>query len=70
MPAFAPRFRSPNWQKQNPAIYKQFIETCDRLEDHYKDMQDIEFTIEHNKLFMLQCRSRQAHRSGRRAVSP
>ena len=51
--------------KQNPAIYQEFIEICDRLEDHYKDMQDIEFTIEHNRLFMLQCRSRQAHRSCR-----
>ena len=54
-------------QKQNPAIYKQFIETCDRLEEHYHDMQDIEFTIEHNKLFMLQCRS--GKRTGPAAVS-
>ena len=53
-------------QQQNPAIYKQFIETCDRLEAHYKDMQDIEFTIEHNKLFMLQCRS--GKRTGPSAV--
>ena len=53
--------------KQNPAIYKQFIDTCDRLEEHYHDMQDIEFTIEHNKLFMLQCRS--GKRTGPAAVS-
>ncbi len=53
-------------EQQNPQIYKQFIETCDRLEDHYKDMQDIEFTIEHNKLFMLQCRS--GKRTGPAAV--
>ena len=43
--------------QQNPAIYQEFIDICNRLEDHYKDMQDIEFTIEHNRLFMLQCRS-------------
>ena len=53
-------------QQQNPEIYKQFIDTCDRLEAHYKDMQDIEFTIEHGKLFMLQCRS--GKRTGPSAV--
>ncbi len=42
-------------QKQNPEIYAQFIEISDRLEHHYKDMQDLEFTIEHGRLFMLQC---------------
>ncbi|MFM7322657.1 MAG: PEP/pyruvate-binding domain-containing protein, partial [Armatimonadota bacterium] len=42
---------------QNPAIYKQFEETCSVLERHYRDMQDIEFTIEHGKFFILQCRS-------------
>ena len=52
--------------KQNPAIYKQFTDICDRLEAHYKDMQDIEFTIEHNRLFMLQCRS--GKRTGPAAV--
>jgi len=41
----------------NPDIYNQFAETCKTLESHYKDMQDIEFTVEHNKLFILQCRS-------------
>ncbi len=41
----------------NPAIYQQFEETCAILEKHYKDMQDIEFTIEHGKFFILQCRS-------------
>ncbi|MBI5705691.1 MAG: pyruvate, phosphate dikinase [Armatimonadetes bacterium] len=44
-------------QKQNPEIYKQFTDVCARLEKHYKDMQDIEFTIEHGKLFILQCRT-------------
>ena len=42
---------------QNPEIYAQFKEVCERLEMHYRDMQDIEFTIEHNKLFILQCRT-------------
>ena len=40
-----------------PEVYKQFIETTQILEDHYKDMQDIEFTIENEKLFILQTRS-------------
>jgi pyruvate,orthophosphate dikinase len=43
--------------KQNPALYKEFTDVCDRLEAHYKDMQDIEFTIEHGRLFILQCRT-------------
>jgi pyruvate,orthophosphate dikinase len=43
-------------EKIMPAIYKQLDEIQDRLEKHYKDMQDIEFTIEDGKLFMLQCR--------------
>jgi pyruvate, orthophosphate dikinase len=51
---------------QNPAIYKEFTDICAKLESHYKDMQDIEFTIEHNKLYMLQCRS--GKRSGMAAV--
>ena len=51
---------------QNPEMYRQFDEICQRLEQHYKDMQDIEFTIEHNKLFILQCRS--GKRTGPSAV--
>jgi len=43
-------------QQQNPALYQQFMDICNRLERHYKDMQDLEFTIEHGRLFMLQCR--------------
>ena len=39
------------------ALYDEFDKTCTILEDHYKDMQDIEFTIEKNKFFILQCRS-------------
>ncbi|HOO13628.1 MAG TPA: pyruvate, phosphate dikinase [Candidatus Marinimicrobia bacterium] len=39
-----------------PAIYKELVEYRNRLEKHYRDMQDIEFTIEKGRLFMLQCR--------------
>ncbi|HZH98991.1 MAG TPA: pyruvate, phosphate dikinase, partial [Fimbriimonadaceae bacterium] len=53
-------------QESNPAIYREFEETCKRLEGHYKDMQDIEFTIERNKLYILQCRS--GKRTGTAAV--
>ena len=52
--------------KQDPVIYKQFEETCAVLEKHYKDMQDIEFTIEHGKFYILQCRS--GKRTGPAAV--
>lgn len=40
-----------------PEIYDEFIETANKLENHYKDMQDIEFTIEQGKLFFLQTRT-------------
>ena len=40
-----------------PGIYEQFIDTTKILENHYKDMQDIEFTIENEKLFILQTRN-------------
>ena len=40
-----------------PHAYDQFVEICDKLEAHYKDMQDMEFTIEHGNLFMLQTRN-------------
>ena len=40
-----------------PDAYAQFLAVCDKLEDHYRDMQDMEFTIENGKLYMLQCRS-------------
>ena len=39
-----------------PEVYTQFIKICDILEDHYKEMQDVEFTIEKGKLWMLQTR--------------
>ncbi|MDD6033635.1 MAG: pyruvate, phosphate dikinase [Oscillospiraceae bacterium] len=40
-----------------PAVYDQFVEICDILEKHYHDMQDMEFTIEDEKLYMLQTRN-------------
>ena len=42
----------------NPKCYEQFVETTQLLEKHYKDMQDIEFTIEEGRLFFLQTRNR------------
>ncbi|MGN0961749.1 MAG: pyruvate, phosphate dikinase [Christensenellales bacterium] len=40
-----------------PEVYEQFLKICDTLEHHYKDMQDMEFTIEDRKLYMLQTRN-------------
>ncbi len=40
-----------------PDVYKQFLEVCNTLETHYRDMQDMEFTIEQGKLYMLQTRN-------------
>ena len=40
-----------------PEAYNQFVEVCSILENHYHDMQDMEFTVEHGKLFMLQTRN-------------
>ncbi len=40
-----------------PAVYEQFIDTCTKLENHYRDMQDIEFTVEKSRLYMLQTRN-------------
>ena len=40
-----------------PDVYKQFLEVCKTLENHYRDMQDMEFTIEQGKLYMLQTRN-------------
>jgi len=40
-----------------PEAYKQFLDVCDKLETHYRDMQDMEFTVENGKLYMLQCRN-------------
>ncbi len=43
--------------EQMPEVYKQFVATCDLLEHHYTDMQDVEFTVEEGKLYFLQTRS-------------
>jgi pyruvate,orthophosphate dikinase len=40
-----------------PEVYEQFVTICNTLEDHYRDMQDMEFTIEDRKLYMLQTRN-------------
>lgn len=40
-----------------PAIYTQFLQVCEQLEGHYRDVQDIEFTVEQGKLFLLQTRT-------------
>ena len=44
-------------KETNPAVYEQFVKIVDTLEKHYRDMQDMEFTIEEGKLFMLQTRN-------------
>ncbi|NLA26477.1 MAG: pyruvate, phosphate dikinase, partial [Firmicutes bacterium] len=43
--------------REMPGVYRQFTELCSRLELHYRDMQDIEFTIEKEKLYLLQTRT-------------
>ncbi|WP_174734960.1 pyruvate, phosphate dikinase [Mesobacillus harenae] len=44
-------------KNEMPEVYQQFVETSNLLEQHYQDMQDIEFTVEHGKLFILQTRT-------------
>ena len=44
-------------EEKFPQAYADFVKVCDLLEDHYRDMQDMEFTVENGKLYMLQCRS-------------
>ena len=44
-------------KEEMPAVYDEFVEIANRLEKHYKDMQDMEFTIENGKLYMLQTRN-------------
>ncbi len=51
---------------QMPEMYQQFVKAADTLEHHYKDMQDIEFTIERGRLYMLQTRN--GKRTGQAAV--
>lgn len=53
-------------EKQNKEIFNTFMDVANKLEHHYKDMQDLEFTIQNGQLFMLQCRS--GKRTGPAAV--
>jgi pyruvate,orthophosphate dikinase len=53
-------------QKKNPAIYAELVKIKDKLERHFRDMQDIEFTIQQGRLYILQTRS--AKRTGTAAV--
>lgn len=63
--------RTPNpistLEKQNPVIYKQLLEYKDILEKHYRDMQDMEFTIMKGRLYLLQTRA--GKRTGRAAIN-
>jgi pyruvate,orthophosphate dikinase len=53
-----------------PEAFAELIAIFDRLEKHYRDMQDLEFTIEDGKLWMLQTRSGKRTAQGRRSRSP
>jgi pyruvate, orthophosphate dikinase len=53
-------------EKIQPEVYKQFVEIANKLEKHYRDMQDLEFTVERGKLYMLQTRN--GKRSAQAAV--
>ena len=44
-------------EQEFPEAYAEFVKVCDTLEKHYHDMQDMEFTVENKKLYMLQCRN-------------
>jgi pyruvate,orthophosphate dikinase len=44
-------------EEEMPQVFQEFVEICDKLEEHYKEMQDVEFTIENKKLWMLQTRN-------------
>jgi len=46
-----------NLKENLPSVYEQFVNTCNNLEKHYRDMQDIEFTVEKGVLYMLQTRT-------------
>jgi len=48
---------SPSLETVMPDVFRQFRETTEKLEKHYRDMQDLEFTVERNKLWMLQTRN-------------
>ena len=54
---FVHHSRSDQLEEVMPEVYEQFVGICKTLEDHYRDMQDMEFTIEDKKLYMLQTRN-------------
>ncbi len=51
------KVKAPSMEESMPKVYKQLYKILKRLEKHYKDMQDVEFTVENKKLWMLQTRS-------------
>jgi len=53
-------------QQTNPEVYQQFLDICDMLEKHYRNVQDVEFTVERGRLWMLQTRN--AKRTAQAAV--
>ena len=56
VPELDRRQKFPSLEEKMPDAYRQLISICDTLESHYRDMMDIEFTIQDKKLWMLQCR--------------
>ena len=44
-------------EQEFPEAFKEFVKVCETLENHYRDMQDMEFTVENRKLYMLQTRN-------------
>jgi pyruvate,orthophosphate dikinase len=54
-------------KQELPQVYEQFVDTCNKLEQHYRDLQDIEFTVEKGKLYMLQTRN--GKRTARAAIT-
>ncbi len=57
MQAFVHRSPSPSLKKDLPDCYKQFMDLAMKLENHFRDMQDMEFTIQEGKLYFLQTRN-------------
>jgi pyruvate,orthophosphate dikinase len=64
--AATPEEAEKSLEGRSPEVYKELVDIYQRLEKHYKDMQDIEFTVQSGKLWMLQTRS--GKRTGRAAV--
>ena len=65
-PVSARRSPWPSWATEMPASYKQLLKVRDTLEKHFRDMQDLEFTIEDGRLYILQTRN--GKRTGMAAV--